>query len=432
MGSVTFALASWGAAAAGLAQPAGSTAIAATPGAVTVEPIECWWRTTTGAVRVGELFTLVLTCSVVETASTTVVPDRSRLDPGVLQVPPFEVVRGTQGNDVQTDTRRFLQYEYTLRYLGEDFGKDVGLPPLTISYRVQSRMQQDAAVEGRERQYILPARMIRILSLVPAVATDIRDQPGDTFREIEGRRFRANVLRVIAGFLYVAGALVVVSGFTRVVRRRRPLNPAAVTLASDGAILRRVSEELGEVRRLRGFEGWTDSLAARALAALRIVAAYAGSHPVTQVRGDDIKPSDGQLVVSGRWPRRHAALVSASVTSKRTVVSGVPPSPSAMAGPSEAPSAKTESRTSGAGRAADLEGAMSRLASKAYGRDAGAVNDADLDEALDVGARAADRSRRERTWRATKLRAMATAARLSAFAHRASDGPGTTGGVTRS
>src|SRR6266550_1940830 len=286
-GSVMLALAYCGpAAGASLAQLAGSAAPAATPGeTVALEPIECWWRTSTSAVRVGEQFTLVLTCSVVETASTTVVPDQSRLDPGVLQIPPFEVVSGTQANDVRTGTHRFFQYEYTLRYVGEDFDKDLSLPSLMVSYRVQSRVQQDAAVEGRERQYILPAHTIRILSLVPPLALDIRDQPAETFRQINARRFRANVLRVIAGSLYVVGALVVMSGFTRVLRRRRREAPAAIRLTSDSAILRRVSEELDEVRRVRGIEGWTDALAARALAALRVVAAYAGSHPVTQVRG---------------------------------------------------------------------------------------------------------------------------------------------------
>ena len=393
MTSVILALACCGpAAGASLAQLAGSAAPAATPGeTVALEPIECWWRTSTSAVRVGEQFTLVLTCSVVETASTTVVPDQSRLDPGVLQIPPFEVVSGTQANDVRTGTHRFFQYEYTLRYVGEDFDKDLSLPSLMVSYRVQSRVQQDAAVEGRERQYILPARTIRILSLVPPLATNIRDQPAETFRQINARRFRANVLRVIAGSLYVVGALVVMSGFTRVLRRRQRETRAAITLASDSAILRRVSEELDDVRRLRGIEGWTDALAARALAALRVVAAYAGSHPVTQVRGDRIQPSDGQLVVHGRWPRRHAALISASVTPLTT---------------------------------ADLDSAMNRFAGKTYGRDARAINDADLDEALDGGVRALNRVRREHTWLAKKRRAMvASLVRLK---------PDTTGGVARS
>jgi hypothetical protein len=408
-GSVILALAFCGPAA-GLAQPqAGSTATAATPGeVVTLEPIECWWRTSTSAARVGELFTLVLTCSVVETASTTVVPDQSRLDPSVLQIPPFEVVRGTQANDVRTGTRRFFQYEYTLRYVGEDFGKDLSLPPLTISYHVQSRVQQDAAVEGRERQYILPARMIRILSLVPAIATDIRDQPAETFRQIEARRFRANVLRVIAGSLYIVAALVVMSGLTRALRTRQRQTPAAVRLASDSAILRRVSGELGEVRRLRGIEGWTDVLAARALAALRVAATYAVSHPATQVRGHGIQPSDGQLAVPGRWLGRNAALVSGSVTS----VTLADERRRIEARRAVAVGEGGGGGTSGAERLADLEGAMNRFARKAYGRDVRAINDADLDEALEGGARALDPLRREHTWLAKKLRAARSAIRL--------------------
>ncbi|PYR44720.1 MAG: hypothetical protein DMF89_27085, partial [Acidobacteria bacterium] len=30
------------------------------------DPIRCWWRTTTSAVRVGETFTVVLTCAILE------------------------------------------------------------------------------------------------------------------------------------------------------------------------------------------------------------------------------------------------------------------------------------------------------------------------------------------------------------------------------
>ena len=382
-------------AAAGNAAQAGRSAadVAQTGEAVTLEPIECWSRTSASAARVGELFTLVLTCSVVETASTTVVPDQSRLDPGALQILPFEVVRGTQAADVRTGTHRFFQYEYTLRYVGEDFGKDLTLSPVTITYRVQSRVQQDAAVEGRERRYILPARTIRILSLVPATATDIRDQPAETFSQITARRFSANVFRVIAGSLYVFGALVVVSGLTRAFRGRQRLAPAVARLASDSAILRRVSEELGEVRRLRAVEGWTDALAARALGPLRVVASYAVSLPVAHVRGRGMHPSDGQLVVPGRWPGRNATLVSASATSV-TLAEARP----------------------------DLDAAVSRFSGKAYGRDAGAVNDADLDGALDVGARELGRLRREQTWLARKRRAL-----VSRLGRRK---PDTTGGVS--
>ncbi len=47
---------------------------------VEVEPITCWWRTSTSAVRSGESFDLRLTCAVVETEANKVVPDFSKLD----------------------------------------------------------------------------------------------------------------------------------------------------------------------------------------------------------------------------------------------------------------------------------------------------------------------------------------------------------------
>ena len=58
-------------------------AMAATRGAaqtVQTDPLQCWWRTSAGAVRVGEPFTVVLTCAVLETDAATVVvgPDAAR------------------------------------------------------------------------------------------------------------------------------------------------------------------------------------------------------------------------------------------------------------------------------------------------------------------------------------------------------------------
>jgi hypothetical protein len=175
----------------------------------------------------------------------------------------------------------------------------------------------------------------------------------------------------------------------------------ATRLASDSAILRRVSDELGEVRRLSGIEGWTDALAARALAALRVVATYALARPVTQVRDHGMQPFDGQLAVPARWLGPNAALVSGSVTSVMLT---------AERRRIEAHRAIAERDAGGAGsrveRLADLDGAMSRFSGKAYGRNAGSINDADLDEAFDVGRRELDRLRREHGWLAKKLRAL--------------------------
>jgi hypothetical protein len=75
------------------------TALAAAASAqdVQTDPLQCWWRTSVGAIRVGEPFEVVLTCAVLETDAATVVVDQSRLAPNVIQFAPFEVLGGTHG-----------------------------------------------------------------------------------------------------------------------------------------------------------------------------------------------------------------------------------------------------------------------------------------------------------------------------------------------
>ena len=108
---------------------------------VETDPLQCWWRTSAGAVRVGEPFTVVLTCAVLETDAATVVVDQSRLEPSVVQFAPFEVLGGSHGADLRTDQRRFFQYDYRLRLIAENlFGKDVSLPETKLSYHVQSKV----------------------------------------------------------------------------------------------------------------------------------------------------------------------------------------------------------------------------------------------------------------------------------------------------
>src|SRR5579872_5106726 len=110
------------------------------------DPIQCWWRTTTGAVRVGETFSAVLTCAVLETPDVKVVPDQSKLEPSDVQFAPFEVAGGSHPADLHTDDRRFFQYEYRLRVVSENlFGKDAAIPETKISYRVQSHTGAGAA-----------------------------------------------------------------------------------------------------------------------------------------------------------------------------------------------------------------------------------------------------------------------------------------------
>ncbi len=107
--------------------PAGS-------GTVEIDPIRCWARTSAGAVRIGETFTVTLTCAVLETELVQAVPDESKLGVTVVQMNPFEVVGGNHPADLRTSGRRFFQYDYNIRMINPDsIGQDVAVPLLQIS-----------------------------------------------------------------------------------------------------------------------------------------------------------------------------------------------------------------------------------------------------------------------------------------------------------
>ena len=135
---------------------------------VAVAPIECWWKTDRSAVRVGEQFQLTLTCAVLDTEKVKVVVDESSLAPSALHLVPFEIVERPALPRHHERPRRFFQYQYTMRVLGEEFfGKEISLPRLQLSYRVQNSLNGGSALAGREEQYSLRPVPMRVLSLVP-------------------------------------------------------------------------------------------------------------------------------------------------------------------------------------------------------------------------------------------------------------------------
>ncbi len=218
---------------------------------VQTDPLQCWWRTSSGAIRVGQTFQVVLTCAVLETEAATVVVDQTRLEPSVLQFPPFEVIGGAHGADLRTEDRHFFQYEYRLRLIAENmFGKDVQLPELKINYRVQSKVSQNTSLQGRDQAYMMPAASVRVLSLVPSDATDIRDSTTETFSDLDQRALRANLFVVIGTVLFVLAGLLALLVLMRLFGRLR--KPATVTqrLIADSTILRGVSRELSAIRRV--------------------------------------------------------------------------------------------------------------------------------------------------------------------------------------
>jgi len=353
---------------------------------VETDPIQCWWRTSAGAVRVGEPFSLVLTCAVVENDTAKVVVDQSKLEPSVVQLAPFEVTGGSHGADLRTDDRRFFQYEYKLRLIAENlFGRDVPLPETKISYHVQSQTSQRSSIQGRDQSYVLPAQSIRIISMVPTDASDIRDTTTETFADVDQRSFRANLLVVIGGVLFSLAGLMALLGVVRLVNRFRKPASATGRLVSDTAILGAVSRELSAVKRARNDGAWTPDLAGRALAALRVTAAYALGHKLGQSMVGRGEPTDGShpaqagsVIVRTGWPRGKRIAVSGAIT------------PQAVA----RELARSDATGARAATLESLEQALTRFTAAQYGRD-GSQDGAALDESLAAGTRAVRRVRLE-------------------------------------
>jgi hypothetical protein len=368
------------------ARPAGATAPAIAPrapkpGEVESDPIRCWWKADRTSVRVGEKFVLVLTCSVIETGPITVVPVLNQLEPGALSLTPFEVVSGVSHDDVVVSPWRYIQREYAVRLLSDGFfGQDVTIPALTVTYNLQER---GSGSQGRDQQYVLPPLPMRVLSLVPKSADDIRDASGQTFASIESRRFRASLATTTAwvsfafAFVFVAFALVRATAELRAKKKGivKPL-PASSVLTASLATLARVKEDASHA-------GWTSELSRRAAAALRIAGAVALNRPVTQqFVGPDVAEREGQLTVYSGWLRRKRVLLSAATTS-RTI--------SLAMNNGHSPSANTRANL------VSISEALGVLSTAAYGRPTKEDTTA-LDSALAESTQAVRRMRSTTLW----------------------------------
>jgi hypothetical protein len=278
------------------------------------EPIRCWRQSTSGAVTIGETFTVVLTCAVYEGDNAQVMPDESRLGVAAIQMAPFELLGGSHPPDVRRASRRFFQYDYQLRIISPDtIGNDVNIPPLTISYRIHSRVGAAATLEGRDLSYVLPMMPIKVLSLVPADAADIRDGSEASLAAVESLRFRSNLFRVITFVLAALAAVMMVLALVPLARGRTGEAGAERNRLPDRIVLDRAAADLGEVQSRAAHEGWTDDLIARAMGSLRLIAAAAIGHPISHKPAD--KGSEGRLLVRHRSIRAVTNVaVSSSVT----------------------------------------------------------------------------------------------------------------------
>jgi hypothetical protein len=280
---------------------------------VEVDPITCWWRSSTSAVRSGEPFTLMLTCQVVETETTKVVPDLSKLDPTVVQLQPFEVIGGSKAPEMRVPGKRFFQYEYQLRLINEGaFGADVDVPQLQISYRIESSVARGEAIQGRDLNYNLLPISIRLLSIVPEDTMDIREAPAAAFEAVEARESRAGLLDLIGTLLFGLAGVVLLVMLVSLYRASRVRVKAETWRVPARAIASAARSELDDVRQSsRG--GWDADLAGRALAAARVAASMVTGHRLGQSIASSGARLDGQLLVRG-FLGRGGAYVSGSAT----------------------------------------------------------------------------------------------------------------------
>ena len=283
-------------------------------GEVESDPIRCWWKADRSAIRIGERFTLLLTCGVVETSGLKVVPAVNQLEPGAVSLTPFEAVDGVHHEDVVVPPWRYIQYEYSMRLLSEGFfGQDVNIPALTVTYNIQS--PGAGSSEGRDQTYLLPALPMRVLSIVPRAAADIRDASGQTFANVESRRWRSTAALVGASIAFAFAAVLAAFALVHLAGRFRVRDTRLVRPLPASTMLRGSLRSLQSVRSEATRNGWSPVLMARAIAALRIAGSLALGRPVAQMHpANGADQRIGQIEVRSGVLRGKRVLLSAPTT----------------------------------------------------------------------------------------------------------------------
>jgi hypothetical protein len=352
------------------------------------DPIRCWWKTDRTSVRVGETFGLTLTCGVIETGPIAVVPALTQLEGGAIQLTPFEVVSATRRADVVTPPWRYVQFEYSVRLLNDGyFGQDINLPAVTVTYNLKSA---GADSTGRDQSYVLPALPMRILSLVPKAAGDIRDASSLTFAEIESRRYYATAARVAAAITLVFAAVFALLAILRFSQRFRVRTPASARPVPAASVLAGCATTLRDVQRDARAGGWSPELARRALPAMRIAGASALGRPIAQQYVPaHVSTREGQVVVKTGTLGLGRAMVSAATTAP------------AIATALNGGGSSHGSRARGAGT--QLGEALQAFGRAAYGRRTSengneGLDGAELDRALETAIEAVQRLRVGALW----------------------------------
>jgi len=284
------------------------------------DALQCWRRVEKNTVHVGERFGMTITCAVVETAEAKTVPDFGWFEPETLAVSPFEILTGDRYRDVLRGARRFFQYHYILRIIGEDyFGRDVELPAVELKYRIARALDSELLVEGRELTYILPAESVRVLTLVPESVTDIRELPGETFGDTEGRLFRANVSAIVAVVCGFLSLVMLLAAAVHLWKQWRTTSDVGEIEISRWRFLRAILDEMRHVQHASQSSGWTPALVSRTLVSMRVGGAIAVEQSMTCVPASDSgsqHESGTRLYVPPPLFGRIGRFVSSSVTGR--------------------------------------------------------------------------------------------------------------------
>jgi hypothetical protein len=335
------------------------------------DPVQCWWRASTPAVRIAQPFSLLLTCAIGESTGQRVVVDQGKLSPEAIPLSPFEVVAGGDLVESKANDRRFFQRDYRVRVVTDSaFGQDVPIPAVVVTYRLETESAAGGRSQGIERRHELPALPIRVLSTVPADARDIREAPIATFADLDDAAFRASMVETGGLALIGIGAvgLVVALASAARTRRRKEAAPAGLT---DSQVVRQLARELRAVRGAREQDSWSPALIARLLAILRVIASYVDRREPSQrhVEIGETVP-DGAVTCVGRDGQR--IMISAAMTSATL-------------------------RNGDDGHRDAVRNALVSLTRARYGS-APSMNAAALDAALDTAAQTVDDLARQRTW----------------------------------
>jgi hypothetical protein len=225
---------------------------------------------------------------------------------------------------------------------------------------------------------------MRVASLVPLKADDIRDASPDTFGDIQARRARSSGELVAAAIFFSFAAVLVVLAAIQLVAQYRVRTPGAAKRLARGSVLGGCISAIRGVMSEVEQNGWTPDLVGRALSLCRIAAAIALGAQVSQtVVGAGVDGREGQLVVPTGILRRKRMLISSATTTDALT--------GALRAADGTPNARTQSIL------VDLRDSMRLFTAARYGA-AGQLDRTALDGALDKAADAMRRLRPFTLW----------------------------------